>query len=95
MGISMAWQSIKVSKCKPLTLGEVQWILEVANSCTSRQHKVTWIEFIRRQLGRTRSGDILYALLYNKRRELTDSLSESSVSEYTYYPNKEVLYVGP
>ncbi|CAM0075211.1 hypothetical protein VPHD213_0155 [Vibrio phage D213] len=45
----MPWHSIKTRKCKPLTLQEVQWLLDVADSCVTKKQKINWIRFMGKQ----------------------------------------------
>ncbi len=72
----MAWHSIKTRKCKPLTLEEVQWLLDVADSCVTNNQKVNWIRFMGKQQSRQGRNTLSHKLIRSKRTELTDSLDK-------------------
>ncbi|CAL9969666.1 hypothetical protein VPHD249_0155 [Vibrio phage D249] len=73
----MPWHSIKTRKCKPLTLQEVQWLLDVADSCVTKKQKINWIRFMGKQQSRLERGSLARRLIVRKRSELTDSLDSN------------------
>lgn len=74
----MPWHSIKTRKCKPLTLEEIQWVLNVADSCVTKRQKLHWIRFMGKQQSRQERASLGYRLLSNKRAELSETLNARS-----------------
>ncbi len=72
----MPWHSIKTRKCNPLTLEEVQWLLDLADSCVTNTQKVNWIRFMGKQQSRQGRNTLAHKLIRSKRVALTDSLEK-------------------